>query len=135
MRKFLSVNIRVPSWLKNKGRLNKLEPQFGLKRPDQVKEAPNQGERVPSRPVPQQTLSRPDLWSRPEVDISLWTFRVFGVVDREITLNWKQFKELDWVTLTADFHCVTQWSALDQTWEGVRAATALELAGVRPQAK
>ena len=112
-----------------------MEPQFGLKRPDQVKEAPDQGERVP----PGQFLSKrfPVLTygSRPEVDIGLWTFRVFGVVDHEVTLTWKQFTELDWVGLTADFHCVTQWSALDQSWEGVRAATVLDLAGVRPQAK
>ena len=92
-----------------------MEPQFGLKRPDQVKEAPDQGERVP----PGQFLSKrfPVLTygSRPEVDISTWTFRVFGVVNREISLNWQQFTELEWVTLNADFHCVTQWSALDQT--------------------
>ena len=115
--------------------LSKLEPQFGLKRPDQVKEAPDGGDRMP----PGQFLSKsfPVLTygSSPQVDINTWTFRVFGVVDGEITLDWKQFAELDWVTVNADFHCVTQWSALDQTWEGVRAATLLELAGVRPQAR
>ena len=114
------------------------EPQFGLKRPDQVKEAPNypnEKERVP----PGQFLSKkfPVLTygSRPQVDLNTWTFRVFGVVNREVTLDWRQFTELDWVTLNADFHCVTQWSALDQTWEGVPAATLLELAGVKAEAR
>ena len=115
--------------------LNKLEPQFGLKRPDQVKEAPNQGERVP----PGQFLSKkfPVLTygSAPKVDLETWTFKVFGVVNQEITLDWQQFTELDWQVIGADFHCVTQWSALDQTWEGVPAATLLDLAGVKPEAR
>ena len=115
--------------------LNKLEPQFGLKRPDQVKEAPNQGERVPpgqflSKKFPVLTYGSP-----PKVDMDTWTFKVFGVVNQEVTLDWQQFTELDWQALDADFHCVTQWSALDQTWEGVPAATLLDLAGVKPEAK
>ena len=84
--------------------LNKLEPQFGLKRPDQVKEAPNQGERVP----PGQFLSKkfPVLTygSAPKVDLETWTFKVFGVVNQEITLDWQQFTELDWQVIGADFH-------------------------------
>ncbi len=115
--------------------LNKLEPQFGLKRPDQVKEAPDQGERVP----PGQFLSKkfPVLTygSTPKVDLATWTLRVYGVVEREITLDWSQFVDLDWVVLNADFHCVTQWSALDNTWEGVPFSTLVELAGVKPQAR
>ena len=33
-----------------------------------------------------------------------------------------------------DIHCVTRWSKLDTTWEGVPIQAILELAGVRPSA-
>ena len=56
-------------------------------------------------------------------------------MDQEITLDWQQFGALPWQTLDADFHCVTQWSALDQTWKGVALSDLLELAGVSPAAR
>ena len=112
-----------------------MEPQFGMKRPDQIKEAPDQGSRVP----PGQFLSNkfPVLTygSTPEVDLPTWTMRVFGLVDQEVVLNWTQFTALDWVTINADFHCVTQWSSLDQTWEGVPFASLMAVVQPRPQAK
>lgn len=114
--------------------LSKLEPQFGLKRPDQVKPAPPQGERVP----PGQFLSNkfPVLTygSAPKVNLDTWQLRVYGLVAREITLDWQQFLALDWITLNADFHCVTQWSALDNAWEGVPFADLMTLAGPLPTA-
>ncbi len=61
-----------------------MEPQFGLKRPDQVKAAPDQGERVP----PGQFLSKkfPVLTygSTPKIDIKSWKIRVFGLVEQEV---------------------------------------------------
>ena len=51
-------------------------------------------------------------------------------MEREVSLDWDQFAALSWQTVEADFHCVTQWSALDQTWEGVWLADLVELAGV-----
>ena len=113
-----------------------MQPEFGLKRPDQVKTAPDQGqgERVP----PGQFLSKkfPVLTygSTPQVNLQTWKIRIFGLVDQEVTLDWKQFTDLDWVTVTADFHCVTQWSSLDNTWEGVPVADLVSMAGVRPEA-
>ena len=113
-----------------------MQPEFGLKRPDQVKTAPDQGqgERVP----PGQFLSKkfPVLTygSTPQVNLQTWKIRIFGLVDQEVTLDWKQFTDLDWVTVTADFHCVTQWSSLDNTWEGVPVADLVSMAGVRPGA-
>ena len=71
----------------------------------------------------------------PKIDIDAWEFRVFGLVEREITLDWKAFTELPWQVLEADFHCVTQWSALDQTWEGVAVSDLLELSGISPESK
>ena len=103
-----------------------------MKRPDQIKTAPDQGYggRVP--PGQFVTTKFPVLTYGPEpkVDINTWTIRVFGLVEQDVTLDWQQFAALPWQTLDADFHCVTQWSALDQTWEGVALSDLLELAGV-----
>ena len=108
-----------------------------MKRPDRIKTAPDQGygERVP--PGQFVTTKFPVLTYGPEpkVDINTWTIRVFGLVEQEITLDWQQFAALPWQTLDADFHCVTQWSALDQTWEGVALSDLLELAGVSSAAR
>ena len=106
-----------------------------MKRPDQIKEAPDQGmgDRVP----PGQFLSNkfPVLTygSEPEIDIATWQIRVFGLVQQEITLNWEQFSQLQWTTTVADFHCVTQWSQLDNTWEGVTFADLVAPAGPKPE--
>ncbi len=108
-----------------------------MKRPDQIKTAPHQGygERVP--PGQFVTTKFPVLTYGPEpkVDINTWTIHVFGLVEQEITLNWQQFSALPWQVLDADFHCVTQWSALDQTWEGVALSDILEHAGVSAGAR
>ncbi len=108
-----------------------------MKRPDQIKEAPDQGmgDRVP----PGQFLSNkfPVLTygSTPKVDLDTWKFRVFGLVEQEVELTWDQFTKLTWTTVTADFHCVTQWSSLDNTWEGVTFPELMALAQPKPEAK
>ena len=107
------------------------------KRPDQVKNAPDQGkgERVP--PGQFLTTKFPVLTygSTPKVDLATFSLRLFGLVEREVELDWKAFMALEWTAVTADFHCVTQWSQLDNTWEGVTLATVAELVSPKPQAK
>ena len=114
---------------------NTAQPEFGLKRPDQVKTAPPRGERVPPGQFVAKTFPVLTYGETPAVELSTWSIRVFGLVEREITLDWRQFCDLPWVTVDADFHCVTQWSALDQTWEGVTVSQLLEQAGVRSEAR
>ena len=108
-----------------------------MKRPDQIKEAPDQGMR--DRVPPGQFLSNkfPVLTygSTPKVDLDTWKFRVFGLVEQEVELTWDQFTKLTWTTVTADFHCVTQWSSLDNTWEGVTFPDLMTLAQPKPEAK
>ncbi len=108
-----------------------------MKRPDQIKTAPDQGmgDRVP--PGQFVTTKFPVLTYGPEpkVDINTWQIRVFGLVEKEITLDWQGFAALPWRVLDADFHCVTQWSALDQTWEGVALTDLLASVGVAPNSK
>ncbi len=73
--------------------------------------------------------------STPKIDLAAYSLNVFGLVEREVELSWKEFTNLEWTTVTADFHCVTQWSQLDNTWEGITLAAIAELARPKPQAK
>ena len=61
---------------------------------------------------------------------STWDFRVWGQVEHPVTLDYPSFRELPVVERTMDIHCVTRWSKLGMTWEGVPMAHLLEM--VRP---
>ena len=71
----------------------------------------------------------------PRIDLSAWRFRVFGLVEEEITLDWEEFNGLQQVTLDAEFHCVTQWSKLQNTWEGILFNDLMKLVKPKPEAK
>jgi len=51
--------------------------------------------------------------------MSRWTLRLYGEVDAPATLHWSEVQALPRTTITADMHCVTTWSRLDNNWEGV----------------
>ena len=68
-------------------------------------------------------------------DMSKWRFQIFGEADNLVSLTMEQFRALPQVTLTADFHCVTTWSKLDNTWQGVPFRAVAELARVRATAQ
>ena len=70
----------------------------------------------------------------PEVDLSTWTFRCFGLVDHPVAWTWAEFNALPQVQVTSDIHCVTRWSRFDNRWEGVAVAEILRRVGVRPEA-
>ena len=71
----------------------------------------------------------------PRVSTAEWRLRVTGLVDNEIELTWDDFTALALVAEVVDFHCVTQWSRLNVAWEGVAAATVLDLASPKPEAR
>ena len=71
----------------------------------------------------------------PPFNPKTWDLRVFGNVENEFKLNWEEFQKLDQTTVTADMHCVTTWSRLDQRWEGIPFAKIVELAKPLPDAK
>ncbi|MEK7848521.1 MAG: sulfite oxidase-like oxidoreductase [Chloroflexota bacterium] len=64
-----------------------------------------------------------------------WDFRVGGAVAKPVVLGWPELSRLPMVTVTADFHCVTGWSRLDLTWEGVAFSAIASLAQPRPEAR
>lgn len=73
--------------------------------------------------------------SVPRVDLARWDFRVWGEVDSPFTLTWDQFKTLPRKTVETDIHCVTRWSKLGTSWEGVPIQEILSLAQLRPAAR
>ena len=70
----------------------------------------------------------------PEMDLSTWTFRCFGLVDHPVSWTWLEFNALPRVQVTSDIHCVTRWSRFDNGWEGVAVSEILRRVGVRPEA-
>ena len=70
----------------------------------------------------------------PGFDRNSWTFRMFGLVEKEIDLKYDDFVRLPHAAVKADFHCVTRWSRFDNLWEGVRSETILSLVKTRPEA-
>lgn len=71
----------------------------------------------------------------PPFNPKTWDFRVFGNVENEIKLNWEEFQKLEQTAITADMHCVTTWSRLDQKWEGIAFSKIIELAKPKSDAQ
>src|ERR687895_1877827 len=55
----------------------------------------------------------------PRTDLATWDFRVWGEVDRPITLSWNELSQLPRIEVTQDIHCVTRWSRFDAVFRGV----------------
>ena len=72
--------------------------------------------------------------STPSTDLAKWDFKVFGEVGSPFSLTWAEFKALPRKTVQTDIHCVTRWTKLDTTWEGVPIQEILSRAQVRPGA-
>lgn len=73
--------------------------------------------------------------SIPKVDLSLWDFRVTGLVEHALRFTWAEFNHLPRVQRTSDFHCVTRWSRFDNRWTGVAMREILSRAKPTPGAK
>src|ERR1700687_146066 len=67
----------------------------------------------------------------PTFNPKAWDFRVYGSVERELRWTWDEFAALYAQlkeAVTADMHCVTTWSRLDQRWEGIPFREIVSLA-------
>ena len=73
--------------------------------------------------------------STPSTDLATWDFKVFGEVDSPFRVTWTEFKALPRKTVQTDIHCVTRWTKLDTTWEGVPIQEILARAQLRPSAR
>jgi DMSO/TMAO reductase YedYZ molybdopterin-dependent catalytic subunit len=72
--------------------------------------------------------------SVPRVDLATWTLTLSGLVKSPATLTYAEFKALPRRTLKTDVHCVTRWSLLDSTWEGVPVSEVMKLVERQPSA-
>ena len=68
----------------------------------------------------------------PGVDTKDWKFGVVGLVEEELSFSWDEFLALPQTTITTDIHCVTGWSKLDTTWEGVSYRDLMERIEPKP---
>ena len=73
--------------------------------------------------------------SIPAFDGSEWNLDVSGLVEHPFTLTYQELRDLPNLHVDADMHCVTGWTTLDNTWEGVSFRTIVERARPRPEAK
>jgi DMSO/TMAO reductase YedYZ molybdopterin-dependent catalytic subunit len=64
-----------------------------------------------------------------------WTFKITGLVEKERILTFEEFTALPRVEVFSDIHCVTTWSRLNNTWEGVSTAVIKDLAAIKKEAK
>ncbi|MBF8299228.1 MAG: oxidoreductase molybdopterin binding [Dehalococcoidia bacterium] len=71
----------------------------------------------------------------PRFNPQTWRFRLFGEVEKPVELTYEQFMGLPKSAEVADLHCVTQWSRLDNHWDGVRIGEVLKLVTLKPEAR
>ncbi|MEM2839161.1 MAG: sulfite oxidase-like oxidoreductase [Thermoplasmata archaeon] len=70
-----------------------------------------------------------------KIDPTKWKFTITGLVEKKIELSLEEFKSLPQSKVVSDIHCVTGWSKLDNTWEGVLAVEIGKLARILPGAR
>jgi DMSO/TMAO reductase YedYZ molybdopterin-dependent catalytic subunit len=61
----------------------------------------------------------------PHVPLDRWEFVIDDGANLLRKWDWKSFRDLPAETITVDIHCVTRWSKLGTTWEGVSLDTIL----------
>ncbi|MEA2703155.1 MAG: hypothetical protein QOD63_1100 [Actinomycetota bacterium] len=70
----------------------------------------------------------------PKLATATWTFAVEGLVENPTTWTWDEIHALPPSTYEGDIHCVTTWSKLGMTWNGVSVDTLLAVAVPLPSA-
>src|SRR5205085_7750079 len=73
--------------------------------------------------------------SVPSIDLARWDLRVFGEVERELTLPWDELNELPSSETTQEIHCVTHWSRFGATFRGVHWRELAKLVHPKPSAR
>tara|TARA_B110000116_G_scaffold203563_1_gene178627 strand:+ start:728 stop:1336 length:609 start_codon:yes stop_codon:yes gene_type:complete len=71
----------------------------------------------------------------PNIQSKDWTFTIDGLVKTNTIYNWNEIMSIEQIVLTKDFHCVTQWSRLDNVWEGIKVKDLINKAELLPNAK
>src|ERR1700741_309630 len=66
----------------------------------------------------------------PQIKVENWTFAILLGTSQLGKWNWAEFGSLPQTTIKTDIHCVTKWSKLDTTWQGVTFDDLLKAAGL-----
>ncbi len=123
------------------------EQELAAKRQDftQAKERMAAEKRLPprrgrgSRVPPGQEIAKDwpvlDLGHQPYVPADLWTLGIAGAVERPLKWDLAAFLAMPQTNVTADIHCVTAWTRLDNTFEGVSATHIVRAARPRPEVR
>src|SRR5262245_6869493 len=92
-------------------------------------------ERIP--PYQAETKKFPVLHAgpTPRLDLASWTFSIWGLVEEPWDCDYATFTALPRARVLADMHCVTRWSKLGNTWEGVSTREVLSKVKLLPEAK
>ena len=61
----------------------------------------------------------------PYTPLEEWIFSIAGDVSEPKTWSWEDLRALPSEDIRTDIHCVTKWSKLDTSWEGVSLDTLL----------
>jgi DMSO/TMAO reductase YedYZ molybdopterin-dependent catalytic subunit len=72
--------------------------------------------------------------SVPKINTAKWTLRIFGLVEKEITLDYGAFSALPQIKVFSDIHCVTTWSRLNNIWEGISTSEIKKIAAISEKA-
>jgi DMSO/TMAO reductase YedYZ molybdopterin-dependent catalytic subunit len=62
----------------------------------------------------------------PRTPLDRWDFSIVGDVGEPRRWTWEEFRALPSEDVTRDIHCVTKWSKLNTTWQGVSMDTLLD---------
>lgn len=73
--------------------------------------------------------------SVPSTDLATWDFRVWGEVEEPFSITWDEYRAMPRTSIVADIHCVTRWTRLDASFEGVPIGHILERARPTPDAR
>jgi DMSO/TMAO reductase YedYZ molybdopterin-dependent catalytic subunit len=65
----------------------------------------------------------------PHTSLDMWTFSILAGEEEGKSWTWDEFRALPSETVTVDIHCVTRWSKLDTSWQGVSVDTLLAEVG------
>lgn len=71
----------------------------------------------------------------PRIDLTSWTLKLSGLVDEPRSCTWPEFRALPSARVFADMHCVTRWSMLNNTWEGVLVSEVLKHVQIQDEAR
>jgi DMSO/TMAO reductase YedYZ molybdopterin-dependent catalytic subunit len=61
----------------------------------------------------------------PSIELEDWEFTITNETGTQQRWDWAAFRALSSEQVTVDIHCVTHWSKLGTTWEGVSLDTLL----------